>query len=76
MCTATTFGFDDLNFGSRATSENVGRVISETDMAENMEVEVGIAAPSLTVGREKGISNSDLVVAILNSGIASRRRAV
>ncbi len=56
-----------LNFGSRATSENVCRVISETGVAENMEVEVGIAVPSLTV--ERGISNSDLiVVAILNSG--------
>ena len=33
-----------LNFGSRPTSDNVDSVISD-----NMEVEVGIAAPSLTV---------------------------
>ncbi len=65
--TATIFGFDDRHLEFRQSGD-VGRVISVTGMAENMGVEVGIAAPSLTV--EKGISNSDLiiVVAILNSG--------
>ncbi len=38
-----------LNFGSRPTSDNVGRVISESDMAENMGVDFGIATPSITV---------------------------
>ncbi len=38
-----------LNFGSRPTSDNVDRVISESGMVENMGIEVGIATPSLTV---------------------------
>jgi hypothetical protein len=38
-----------LNFGGRPTSDNVDRVISESGMIENMWVEVGIAAASLTV---------------------------
>ena len=38
-----------LNFGSRPTSGNVDRVISESGMVENMGIEVGIATPSLTV---------------------------
>ena len=48
---ATTFGFDGrhLIFGSRTTSDNVYRVISESGMVENMGVEFGIATPSLTV---------------------------
>jgi hypothetical protein len=55
-----------LNFGSRPTSDNVDRVISEwPGLVENMPVEVGIAAPSRTV--EKCISTSGLVAAILNS---------
>jgi len=35
--------------GSRPTSDNVGRVISESGIAEITGVEVGIATPSLTV---------------------------
>ncbi len=38
-----------LNFGSRLTSDNVDRVISESGMVENIGVEVGIATPSLPV---------------------------
>ncbi len=38
-----------LNFGSRPTSDNVDRVISESGIVENMGVEFGIATPSLTV---------------------------
>ena len=38
-----------LNFGSRPTSDKVDRVTSMSGMVENMGVEVGIAALSLTV---------------------------
>jgi hypothetical protein len=36
-------------FGSLSASDNVNSVIFKSGMAENMRVEVGIAAPSLTV---------------------------
>ena len=38
-----------LNFGSRPTSDIVDSVISESGMAENTGVDVGIEAPCLTV---------------------------
>ena len=38
-----------LNFGSRPTSDEVDKVIFMSDMVENMGIEVGIAAPSITV---------------------------
>ena len=54
--TATTCGFElsmtgIFNVGTGGTSDNVGRVISETGigMAEKIGFEVGIAAPSFTV---------------------------
>ena len=34
--TATTFGFDGRHIGSRPTSDNVDRVISESGMVENV----------------------------------------
>ncbi len=54
-----------LNFASRPTSDNVDSVISESGMAENMGVEVGIAMPSLPV--EKLFRLPVSVAAILNS---------
>ncbi len=55
-----------LNSGTRPTTDNVDRVISESGMSENMGVEVEIAAIS---HRSKLIFIYSLVVAFLNSGI-------
>ncbi len=55
-----------LNFGCRQTSDKVDKVIFMSGMVENMGVEIGIAAPSITV--KKIISTSGLAVAILNFG--------
>jgi hypothetical protein len=60
-----------LNFGSRPTSGNVENVISELSMADNMGVEVGIAAPSLTV--QKLFPRPVLLVAV---GIVSPAHCV
>jgi len=38
-----------LNFSSRPTSDKVDRVKFMSGMVENMGVEVGIAAPSITI---------------------------
>ncbi len=38
-----------LNFGSRATSGNVRGDIVKSGMADNVEIAVGIAAPSVAV---------------------------
>ncbi len=57
-----------LNFNSRPTSDKVVKVIFMSGMVENMVVEVGIAAQSVTV--EKLFFTSGLAVAILNFGNA------
>ena len=55
-----------MNFGSRPTSDNVDRVISESGMVEN----IGGTSWNRDViaRRKKVIFTSGLVVAILNSG--------
>jgi len=76
---ATTSFFDIimipaiLNFGCRLTSDKVDKVISMSGIVENMGVEVGISAPSITV--EKLFTLRVSVAGILNS-VDGRRRDI